>query len=144
MNSSKPPSAAKPTLLDHALASGGRAALHQRFLLWLANHAGEMGTMSPWYWRYGTAVVALVVSTAVRQLLDPALGDRAPYGIYLLAVIFVAWQAGLGPGMGTVAGGTLLGRYFFDPPRGALWYVTETSEVALVMSLVVSIVTVMF
>jgi signal transduction histidine kinase len=80
----------------------------------------------------------------VRQLLDPALGDRAPYGIYLLAVIFVAWQAGLGPGMVTVAGGTLLGRYFFDPPRGALWYVTETSEVALVMSLVVSIVTVMF
>ncbi len=144
MNSSHAPPAVKPTLADSAIASSGRSALHHRFLLWLANHAGEMGVESPWFWRYGTALVALAVATAVRQLLDPMLGDRAPYGIYLVAVIYVAWQAGLGPALLTVAGGTLLGRYFFDAPRGALWYVTETSEVALVMSLIVSMVTVMF
>src|SRR5262245_51328504 len=144
MNFSKPPPAAKPTLSDSTIGPNGRSALPQRFLLWLANHAGEMGMGSPWYWRYGTALVALVVATAVRQLLDPLLGDRAAYGMYILAVIYVAWQAGLGPALVTVAGGTLLGRYFFDPPRGALFYVTETSEVALVMSLIISIVTVMF
>jgi signal transduction histidine kinase/CheY-like chemotaxis protein len=144
MNFSKPPTAAKPTLAEDGVASGSRSALPQRFLLWLANHAGEMGMGSPWYWRYGTAVVAMLVATAMRQLLDPLLGDRAPYGIYILAVIYVAWQAGLGPALVTVTGGTLLGRYFFDPPRGALFYVTETSEVALIMSLVISVVTVMF
>ncbi len=144
MNLSKPLPAAKPTLSDSTFVVGGRSVLPQRFLLWLAHHAGEMDVVTPWYWRYGTAVVALIVATAVRQLLDPFLGDRAPYGIYILAVIYVAWQAGLGPGLVTVAAGILLGRYFFDPPRWALWYVTETSEVALVMSLVISVVTVMF
>jgi signal transduction histidine kinase len=144
MNLSKAPPAAKPTLSDNPVVAGGPSALPQRFLLWLAHHAGEMGIVSPWYWRYGSAVLALIVATAIRQLLDPLIGDRAPYGIYILAVIYVAWRAGLGPAVLTVAGGTLLGRYFFDPPRGSLWYVTESSEVALVMSLVVSIVTVMF
>lgn len=120
------------------------AKLSNRFLLWLAAHAGEMGAESPWYVRYGTAVIALVVATALRYLLDPALGDRAPYGMYLIAVIIVAWQAGFGPAVLTIFGGTLLGRHLFDPPRGTFWFVTETSEVAFLMSLTIGIVTILF
>src|SRR5205085_11289770 len=118
--------------------------LSKRFLLWLAAHAGEMGAESRWYVRYGAAFVALVVATAIRHLLDPVLGDRAPYGMYLIAVIVVAWHAGFGPALLTVIGGTFLGRHFFDPPRGTFWMVTESSEVAFLMSLTIGMVTILF
>lgn len=120
------------------------SSLRSRFLLWLAAHAGEMGAESPWYVRYGAALVSLVVATAVRQLLDPVLGDRAPYGMYLIAVSIVAWHAGFGPALLTVLGGTFLGRLCFDPPRGRYWIVTESSEVALLMSMTIGIVTILF
>jgi signal transduction histidine kinase/CheY-like chemotaxis protein len=57
--------------------------------------------------------------------------------MYLLAVLFVVWRAGLGPALFTLFGGILLGRYFFDPPRLTLWMVTESNEAGLVMSLLV-------
>src|SRR5262245_19315600 len=122
---------------DSLLAPGATTPLHQRFLLWLASQAGGMDVATPWSWRYATALTALIVATAMRQLVDPVLGDRAPYGMYLLAVIFVSWKVGLGPALVTVAGGTLLGRYFFDPPRGSLWIATESNQISLIMSLTV-------
>lgn len=119
------------------------APLHHRLMVWLASCAGELEMKGSRFWRYATALGALGVATVARWLLDPMLGDRAPYGMYLIAVLFVAWRAGLGPALVTVFGGTLLGRYFFDPPRWTLWFVTESNETALLMSLSVGIGTVL-
>jgi signal transduction histidine kinase/CheY-like chemotaxis protein len=121
-----------------------RPAIYQRFLHWLAAQAGDIETNRPWYLRYGSALAALAIATTARHLLDPILGDRAPYGMYLLAVVFVAWNAGFGPALLTVFGGTLLGRYFFDPPRFSFGPVTESSEVAFIMTLTVGMVTILF
>ncbi len=115
----------------------------RRFFLWLASHAGDIETNRPWYVRYGAAVAALAIATTLRHLLDPMLGDRAPYGMYLIAVVFVAWNAGFGPALLTVIGGVLLGRYFFDPPRFSFGPVTESSEIAFIMSFTVGLLTVL-
>jgi signal transduction histidine kinase len=117
---------------------------YQRFLYWLASQAGDIETNRPWYVRYGAAVTALAIASTVRHLLDPILEDRAPYGMYLIAVAFVAWKSGFGPALATVFGGVLLGRYFFDPPRYQWGPVTESSEIALVMSFTIGMVTVLF
>jgi len=136
--------------MHQSTSSGGpnefeaRPAFYQRSLLWLASYAGDIERNRPWYVRYGAALAALAIATTVRHLLDPVLGDRAPYGMYLIAVVFVAWNAGFGPAFLTVFGGILLGRYLFDPPRFSFGPVTESSEIALIMSLTVGIVTVLF
>jgi signal transduction histidine kinase/CheY-like chemotaxis protein len=124
--------------------SSVRPAFYQRLLYWLAAQAGDIEKNRPWYRRYGSALAAIAIATTVRHLLDPVLGDRAPYGMYLIAVAFVAWNAGFGPALLTVLGGTLMGRYFFDPPRFSFGPVTESSEVALLMSLTVGMVTALF
>src|SRR5262245_14252618 len=93
------------------------SALHQRLMCWLVAHAGGLATDGSWLSRYGTAVAALAVATVVRLLLEPLLENRAPYGCYLLAVLFVVWRAGLGPALMTVGCGVLLARYFFESPR---------------------------
>jgi PAS domain S-box-containing protein len=67
--------------------------------------------------RYGVALAALVAATAVRWLLDPALGDQLPYVTYFVAVVFVAWFCGLGPSILTLAGGAWLADALFVAPR---------------------------
>jgi len=109
-------------------ASSQNAAPHQKWLLWLTSYAAGPEVQGSWPSRYGTALGALGVATLMRWLFDPILQDRTPYGMYLLAVLFVVWRAGLGPALFTIFAGALLGRYFFDPPRWTLWMVTESNE----------------
>ena len=114
--------------------------LHVRLVRWLASQHSSAANDGPWLSRYGIAVAALAVATVVRMLLDPLLESRAPYGCYLLAVLFVVWRAGLGPALFTVACGTLLARYFFEVPRGLLWFDSGDSQASLVMSLTIGLV----
>jgi signal transduction histidine kinase/ActR/RegA family two-component response regulator len=112
-------------------------APQQRWLLWLASHAAATDAPRSWLSRYGVALGAVGVATVVRRLLDPLLADNAPYGVYLLAVLFVVWRAGLGPAVFTIFTGTLLGRYFFDAPRFTLWITTESNEAGYLMSVTI-------
>jgi signal transduction histidine kinase len=121
-------------------ASSRPSAPHLRFMLWLVSKAGALGGDGSWLSRYGTVVAALAVATVARLLLDPVLESRAPYGMYLIAVLFVAWRAGLGPALATVCCGALLGRYLFDAPRGSLTFVTESSQASLLMTLTIGTV----
>ena len=89
-------------------------------MVWFVSKVGGLQAERAWIPRYAVAVAALAVATVVRLLLDPILENRAPYGMYLMAVLFVVWRAGLGPALLTVAGGALLGRYLFDEPRCSL------------------------
>ena len=116
-----------------------RPALHERLMLWFVSKVGGLQAERAWISRYAVALAALAVATVVRLLLDPILENRAPYGMYLMAVLFVVWRAGLGPALATVAGGILLGRYLFDEPRGTLALITEANHTSLVMSLTIGI-----
>jgi signal transduction histidine kinase/CheY-like chemotaxis protein len=107
----------------------------------LLSAVGWLWRDGSWLSRYATAIAALALATVARQLLDPALDNRAPYGIYLIAVFFVVWRAGLGPALVTVCGGIFLGRYLFDVPRGSLAF-AESNQASLFMSLTIGIVAV--
>src|SRR5262245_16604536 len=127
-----------PRASAHPMAE--KPAARPKELLWLVGKARQLGSKG---WRlsgYASALAALSVATLVRLLLDPVLEYRAPYGVYLIAVLVVAWRAGLGPALFTVFGGTLLGRFLFEMPRGSLTFGTETSQASLFMSLTIGIV----
>ncbi|HLF85098.1 MAG TPA: DUF4118 domain-containing protein, partial [Blastocatellia bacterium] len=70
--------------------------------------------------RYGGAVIGVALATALRLLLDSALGPRLPLTTYFIAVILVAIYGGLGPALLSAALGALLGNYLFIPPRNSL------------------------
>ncbi|MDB5311056.1 MAG: domain S-box [Gemmataceae bacterium] len=76
---------------------------------------------------YMVAVLAIVLAVLVRRLLDPILGNDHPYVVPLLAIIFVAWEAGFGPAV--LAAGVLAvaTRYWFVQPRGE-WAVEGLSN----------------
>jgi PAS domain S-box-containing protein len=49
--------------------------------------------------QYGAAVLAVVAVTMGRLLLNPLLGNTAPFLPFILAVLFSAWYGGLRPGL---------------------------------------------
>ena len=65
---------------------------------------------SSWILRYGAALIAVALATALRLLIDPVLGSRLPFTTYFVAAILVAVYRGLGPALLTVALGAVLGR----------------------------------
>jgi two-component system CheB/CheR fusion protein len=69
--------------------------------------------------RYGAAVVAIVLATLLRKLLDPVLDDTAPFTAYFVAIMFTAWYGGLGPSLVALVSGALLACYLFVEPRGS-------------------------
>lgn len=72
--------------------------------------------------RYGVAVVAIILATLLRKLLDPALGDASPFSAYFLALMVTAWYGGLRPTLLAVALGALAADYFFITPRGSIFF----------------------
>ena len=70
--------------------------------------------------RYGAAALAIAGATAVRGFLDPWLGDRVPFGIYFVAVIFAAWYGGFGPSLLALVLGTLAASHFFIDPHNSM------------------------
>jgi PAS domain S-box-containing protein len=70
---------------------------------------------------YSLAVLVALLATLIRFLFDPLLGDLPALGINVLAVIFVAWYGGFGPGLITLVMSGVLSVYLFVPPRRALW-----------------------
>jgi PAS domain S-box-containing protein len=63
--------------------------------------------------RYASAVAAVLVALAVRYLLDPFLGNDLPFLPFYIAVILVAWLAGTGPALLTLASGFVGASLFF-------------------------------
>ncbi|WP_435008958.1 hybrid sensor histidine kinase/response regulator [Tundrisphaera lichenicola] len=68
--------------------------------------------------RYGGALLAVILATAVRLVLDPVLGDLFPFATMFLAVLVVAAYAGRGPALLTVGLGAIASVQFLLPPRG--------------------------
>jgi PAS domain S-box-containing protein len=73
--------------------------------------------------RYGLALLAVGIAVVLRIAVNPVLGDRDPFLIFILPVLVAAWL-GLGPGLLVTAlgaaGGVLFmspqGQFLFDEP----------------------------
>ncbi len=69
---------------------------------------------------YALAAAAVAVAAATRWALDPFVGDRLPYGIFLLAVAVAALVGRLSAGLGALAVSAIAANYLFVAPRWAL------------------------
>jgi signal transduction histidine kinase len=65
----------------------------------LARRARRTAANAGVTWRYGFAVGAVLVATAVRLAFNKVLGVQNPYGTFNLAVVLAAWFGGRGPGL---------------------------------------------
>jgi PAS domain S-box-containing protein len=69
--------------------------------------------------RYIVAILAAVLALLLRAALDPLLGGDHALVLPLVAVVFVAWYAGLGPALTTLFLSVGAVDYFFIHPRGS-------------------------
>jgi PAS domain S-box-containing protein len=69
--------------------------------------------------RYGLAVAAATTTAAVRLLLDPWLGETAPYALFFVAIAAAAWYGGLGPGLLATVLSMAFAVFMFVEPRGS-------------------------
>ncbi len=90
--------------------------------------------------RYGTAIVATLLATLLRELLDPILEHRAPFSAYYAAVMFTAWYGGLGPSLLALVSGAVLADYFFIEPRLSLFTSNLEQQVSLGLFVAVGVV----
>ncbi|MGB9198290.1 MAG: DUF4118 domain-containing protein [Terriglobales bacterium] len=66
--------------------------------------------------RYGYAIIAVIASLFLRQLLDPLLGPQNTYHTAWAAVVFTSWYCGLGPALLSVGLAAVGSVYYFVPP----------------------------
>jgi PAS domain S-box-containing protein len=65
---------------------------------------------------YAVAAAALAVASAIRFALHPILKDNLPFLTFTIAALLVEFYCGLAPALLVVAGGFLIGTYYFVPP----------------------------
>src|SRR6266853_1857303 len=85
---------------------------------------------SPWMLRYGSALIGVALATALRLVLNPALGSHLPFTTYFVAAILAAVYGGLGPALVTVALGAVLGTYLFIPHPSAISNTSDIPQIA--------------
>jgi len=67
--------------------------------------------------RYSLAVLAVLLAALLHAALDPVWGGRIPFVAFYPAVVFVAWFAGMGPGLlATVLSALLITRAWLVAP----------------------------
>jgi PAS domain S-box-containing protein len=86
--------------------------------------------------RYGLAFAAVALASALRLLLDPLLGEQAPYAAGFLAIAFAAWYGGLGPALAALLASAAVSTYLFIPPRGSFLVHGMQAQAALALFLV--------
>jgi PAS domain S-box-containing protein len=67
------------------------------------------------------ALCAVAVAMALRSLLDPLLGDRSPFLLFILAVIAAALYGGFWAGVLALIVSLVAGTFAFVTPRGELY-----------------------
>lgn len=73
--------------------------------------------MAPLIERYIATALIVVCTLAIRLVLDPMLGNRAPYMFFLLTVVIVTRLWGRGPGLTATLLGGIATWYFLLEPR---------------------------
>src|SRR5690242_380919 len=67
--------------------------------------------------QYAFALLVLIVSTVLRVLLNPILGDSLPYIFYFVAVAIASLTCDLYPAVVELVGSALLANVFFIVPQ---------------------------
>jgi PAS domain S-box-containing protein len=70
--------------------------------------------------RYALAVLLVVIATAIRVAVEPALGPRFPFPTFFIAVMVAAAIGGFGPSLLALMLGSLSAQYLLLPPLGSL------------------------
>ena len=83
---------------------------------------------------------AVALAAAVRWVIDPWLGDRFPYAIFLIAVIVVAFFGRFRLSLFATAAAALVGNYLFVAPRYALAIPDGRGAVTLILFLTAGII----
>ena len=89
--------------------------------------------------RYGSAVAAIALATVLQLLLQPVLGNSAPFAMSVIAVAVVARYGGLGPAIVALALGAVAVAYFILPPRGTFEVRGLENQIKLAMYVFVAI-----
>ena len=76
----------------------------------------HFSSQSPFF-PYIVVVMSMGLALVVRQVLDPVLGDRQPFGVFFIAVMAIAWQTGIKPTLLALLLGSLMAFYLFVQPR---------------------------
>lgn len=66
--------------------------------------------------RYGAALLSVGFALALRLSLQPVIGERGVYTIFLLAVAAAAWSGGFGPALVATGLSVLVADWFLVPP----------------------------
>lgn len=82
---------------------------------------------------YIIAVLAGVLALLLRAAIDPFIGSDHFFVLSLLAVVFVSWQCGFGPGLLTLAISMIGTIYFFVPPRQSFIVEGQGNQIAVAM-----------
>jgi PAS domain S-box-containing protein len=85
--------------------------------------------------RYGVAVAAVVAAVAVRELLDPVLGDAFPFATVFFAVLVAARYGGFGPALMATLLGAVASVWLLLPPRGVFTLEGFENQAGLVLYL---------
>ncbi len=83
--------------------------------------------------RYGVAILAVAVATALKLSFPEAIGRGTPVSVYLAAVMVAAWFGGLGPGLLATGGLLIAGAYLFVAPYGTFRVFAPYDVVRLVL-----------
>src|SRR2546421_74755 len=86
---------------------------------------------------YGFAVLAVLGVTLLRLPVEPFLHGRAPYALYYVAILWVAWYAGVGPTIVAIASSLASAWLFVVPGSEPGSYATVAIFLAVSMAMVV-------
>ena len=89
---------------------------------------------------YAFAIAAVVIAFAVRFSLQPLLKNRFAFLFFTIAALLIEFYAGLGPALLVVAGGLVIGGYFFVPPFNSFAIPEGFDLVVIGLYLVVALV----
>jgi len=70
--------------------------------------------------QYAFALFLVALTTGVREMFNPFIGDRLPYLFYFVAVVVVSLSCRLGPALLTLLSTALAANYLFLEPFGSL------------------------
>lgn len=92
-----------------------------------------------WIWRYGIAVILILVVVILKITMQSFIEESAPFLFFTLAVMFVSWYGGLFPGLFTTSLGAALGTYLFVEPYYSLKINTQTDFVKVISFFIIGV-----